>query len=161
MAGKVGVSKQSLYRYESSGRMSLDVFEHFMEFFEGAGLVLPTLDLRVEQPKAGPGGDVGVRMNQLKSMVLSEFRNMGFTTSLTKAPFDVIATEEERVFTLVSNDWRRLKHKIDVLDEISGIVGGYSVCISERRVASSRRDLSPSDLKEVKTARELFKLLSE
>lgn len=160
LAGKIGVSKQSLYRYESSGRMSLDVFEQIMDFFEDEGLVLPTFDLHVEQPVLPGEKEVDVRMNQLKSLVLSELRNMGFETSITKAPFDVIATEEERVFTVVSNDWRRLKQKVDMLDEISGLVGGYSVCISERRV-KSRRVMRPEDLKEVKTPRDLFRILSE
>jgi len=159
LADRIGVSKQSLYRYESSGRMSLEVFEHLIDFFESEGLRLPTFDLHVEPPKE-QASEADACLNQLKSMVISELRNLGFETSLTKAPFDVFATEEERIFTVVSNDWRRLKHKIEVLEEISEVVGGYSVCISERKVKESHHVLSPSDLKEVKNAKDFFKMLS-
>ncbi|MCX6695130.1 MAG: helix-turn-helix domain-containing protein, partial [Candidatus Altiarchaeota archaeon] len=160
LAERLGVSKQSLYRYEDSGRMSLDVFQHLVDFFEDAGLILPTFSMHVEQPMRQPE-DEDVRLNQLKSIVVSELKAMGFDTSLTKAPFDVVATREERIFTVVSNDWRRLKQKIDMLDEISGLVGGYSLCISERRLRSSTRVLSPEDLREVKTPKDFFKLLSD
>ena len=161
LADRIGVSKQSLYRYENSGRMSLDVFENIMDFFEDSGLVMPTFEMRVEQSRPKVVEDADFHMNRLKAKVIREFRGMGFRTSLAKAPFDVIATEEERVLTVVSNDWRRLKHKIDILDGISEIVGGYRVCVSERRVKRSRGVLTLTDLKEIKTARELFGVLSE
>ena len=161
LASRIGVSKQSLYRYEDSGRMSLDVFEDLMDFFEDEGLMLPTFDLHVESPEQQKEKEVDVHLNQLKSIVVRELEDIGFQTSITKAPFDFIASEQERIFTVVSNDWRRLKQKIDMLDEISGVVGGYSVCVSERKVAARRRVLSPSDLKEIKSPRDLFKLLSE
>jgi predicted transcriptional regulator len=94
-------------------------------------------------------------------MVCREFENIGFRMSLTNAPFDMVASQSERVFSVVSNDWRRLSDKLDVLEHISGVVDGYTVCISERKVESPVSVMSPEELASVKNPKELFKLLSD
>jgi putative transcriptional regulator len=157
LAQVLGVSKQSVYRYERSGSISLDVFECLNDLFED-DLLDSHFNLEISQ-----GGESAVserKVTLLKRRVCREFRSIGFNTVLTAAPFDLIASRQERVFSVVSNDWRRLREKLDVLEGISDLVGGYSICISERKLKGESSVLSPAELAEIKTPRELFKLLS-
>jgi putative transcriptional regulator len=158
LAKNLGVSKQSVYRYERSGRVSLDVFKRLEEFFN-EGFNKNDYAPHPQPTKVQTDGRAA--STSFKRMVLREFEDIGFKTSLTNAPFDLIASMEERVFSVVSNDWRRLHDKLDVLEDISDVVDGYSVCISERRVESDVSVLTPEELAEIKTAKELFKLLSD
>jgi putative transcriptional regulator len=159
LARQLGVSKQSIYRYESSGSMSLEVFKRMKHFFkEDVVQVEPkpnVSSLHFEHQLNEPG-----KASSFKVKVRQEFETMGFDTALTNAPFDIVATEDDRVFSVVSNDWRRLDYKLSVLEEISDIVGGYGVCISDRRVKSDVSVLTPQELSEIKTPKDLFKLLS-
>jgi putative transcriptional regulator len=158
LADRLGISKQSVYRYERSGRMSLDVFERLAGFF---GEDLLEHDFKLTYDDSGGGGRVEGAVTSFKDLVRREFEGLGFSTSLTNAPFDMVARRDERVFSVVSNDWRRLQYKVSVLEDISRVMGGYSVCISERRVKTEVSVLSPKELAEVKSPRELFKLLSK
>jgi putative transcriptional regulator len=157
LAKMLGVSKQSVYRYESSGRVSLDVFERLANLFDEE---FSEPEFRLDFEQSAQPSSRGRKVTTLKRRVCSEFRSMGFNTVLTTAPFDLIASKDERIFSVVSNDWRRLRYKMAVLEGISELVGGYSVCISERRVEGETSVLSPKELAEIKTPRELFKLLS-
>jgi len=100
-------------------------------------------------------------VNSLKRMVCREFEEMGFRTSYTNAPFDIVASCEDLVFSVVSNDWRRLGDKLSVLEDVADMLDGYGVCISCRRIKSNVSVLSPRELAEIKSPRELFKLLSD
>jgi putative transcriptional regulator len=158
LAEKIGVSKQSVYRYESHGRVSVDVFDRLTRLF-GDEFVQSHFKLQ-----SGRSGQVSMpksQMTSFKRLVCKEFEQMGFDTSLTHAPFDVVASREEKVFSVVSNDWRRLEGKLSVLDEVSEVLGGYRLCISERKVKTEVSVMSPQELSEIKTTRELFKLLSD
>lgn len=159
LADKLGISKQSVYRYESSGSISLDIFDKILEEL-GEDLLTHNFDFFIT-PSAKREREVQRHTTALKDHVLSSFENMGFTASLTNAPFDIVASEKKRVFSVVSNDWRRLEEKVTTLEEITDVLGGYTVCVSERRVKTDMSVLSPSELSEIETAKQLFKLLRE
>ncbi|MFH0862067.1 MAG: helix-turn-helix domain-containing protein [Candidatus Altiarchaeota archaeon] len=158
LAETLGVTKQSVYRYEHNGRVSLDVFERLEKLF---GNELADRDYAPQHGSCEESQDGMTAATSLKRTVRREFDDMGFHTSITNAPFDLVASLHERVFSVVSNDWRRLHDKLTVLEEISAIVDGYTVCISERKVESDVNVLTPEELAQVKTAKELFKLLSD
>jgi putative transcriptional regulator len=156
VARELGVSKQSVYRYERQGRVSLDVFQGLVGMF-GDGFAEPQMHLG----RSFDGKPAKHAVTSFKRMVYREFEGMGFDTVQTNAPFDMVATGEHTVFGVVSNDWRRLGEKLEVLEEISEFLGGYSVCISERKVKARVSVLSPRELAQVKSPHDLFKLLSE
>ncbi len=157
LADELGVSKQSVYRYESSGNVSRDVFDRMVDLLGGD---IVRMDFRMSPAKAD-GETHEMLLTPLKKVVEEHFREMGFTTTVTNAPFDMVASKGETVFSVVSNDWRRLKEKLAVLDEVSDVLDGYTVCVSERRVKSEVSVLTPSELSEIHSARELFKRLSK
>ncbi len=158
MAGRLRVTKQTVYRYEALGRASLDVFERLSDLF-GEEIAEPVGEPRTEEPVEPEGA--GRNVTSFKRMVCHEFEELGFKTSLTSAPFDMVASREETVFGVVSNDWRRLEGKLSVLEEISDLLGGYRVCVSERRVEGKVSVLTPGELAKVRSPRELFKLLRD
>jgi len=158
LAKRLGVSKQSVYRYESSGSVSLEVFSRLRNLF-GDGLAEHESSLEIPSPDSSSAADM--RGSNLKMMVRQEFETIGFDTSLTNAPFDILAAHDKRVLSVVSNDWRRLNDKLHILEEVSELVEGYSVCISERKVKSDVSVLNPGQLAKIKSAGELFKLLTD
>jgi putative transcriptional regulator len=159
LAGFLGVSKQSVYRYECHGRMSTVIAERVSELFgEVEGLFLPN-DVFCAEPSLDDVGFEG-HVSGLKRRTFEFFRSIGFDASLTKAPFDIVLRDEDMVFIAVSNDWRRLERRIQVVEEISDAVGGFSVCITERARSASGVVLKPEDLKEIRTSREFIRLLS-
>jgi putative transcriptional regulator len=158
IARKLGVSKQSVYRYERHGRVTLDVFQRLVSLF-GDGFVEPEESLHMSEAGEVRSGKFSV--TSFKRMVYREFEGMGFDTVMTSAPFDMVATGEHKVFGVISNDWRRLSEKLEVLEEISEFLGGYSDCICERKVKAKVSVLSPRELAAVKSPHDLFKLLSE
>ncbi|MBU0762949.1 MAG: helix-turn-helix domain-containing protein [Candidatus Altiarchaeota archaeon] len=157
LAHEMGVSKQSIYRYENSGSVSIEVFEKMVEVL---GENLLRTDFRLSQMPAEQQ-TIGLHLTPLKKLVDERFRNMGFKTTITNAPFDMVAAKGDRIFSVVSNDWRRLSEKLSVLEEMSSVLDGYTVCISERRVKSSVSVLNPDELSEIRSAREFFKRLSK
>ncbi len=161
LAKMLKVSKQSIYRYEKEGRVSLDVFERLLELFEDEGLALPGFEMEYKTQEM-KSSDPGTRhLTELKKVVVDEFTGMGFNTSLTNAPFDIYASSEEKILTVVSNDWRRLKNRICMMKNITSLVGGYSMCVSERHIDAEVSVFKPSELHEIDTPRDFFKLLSE
>jgi putative transcriptional regulator len=158
LAERLGVSKQSVYRYERSGRVSLDVFDRMVGVF-GESLSQPEFEMGENIPKEQQSQRAAP--TSLKRLVRREFEDMGFNTSLINAPFDLVASREKRIFSVVSNDWRRLGYKLSILEHVSEVLDGYTVCISERKVKSDVSILSPQELGAIKSPRELFKLLSE
>jgi len=158
LATELGISKQSIYRYEQFGRMSLEIAEKLIDMFKD-DFIVPT---KIFSSKEYYEEDIPQKhISELKKRVLSELQDIGFKTSLTNAPFDVIAKDKERVFTVVSNDWHRIERKINVSENISEIIGGYSVGISERKLESDVKVLTPDELMEIKSTKELIRLLRE
>ena len=92
-------------------------------------------------------------------MFSQSFNKLGFSTSLTNAPFDVVARESETIYTAVSDDGRRLKLRVEKIKEISDIMGGYSICISNRKQNLDSLIIKPSELEDIKEAEELFDML--
>lgn len=158
LADRLGVSKQSVYRYEAYGRVSLDVFQRFAELFKDE---LVEDEFRLRFKNMSEGDFQRHPQTKFKRMVCRELEEMGFNTTLTNAPFDLIASQEERVFSVVSNDWRRLHYKLSVLEELTDLLGGYRLCVSERKVKGKISVLSPEELAQIRSPRELFKLLSD
>lgn len=159
LASILGVSKQSVYRYECEGRVSSLIAERMSEFFGDIDdLFLPS-DVFHSEAFSGDREFTGY-VSELKRETFDFFRDIGFDASFTKAPFDIVLKDEETVFTTVSNDWRRLKRKIRVVEEISETIGGVGVCITERTKKASGIVLKPEDLKGIKTSKEFIELLS-
>ena len=159
LAQFLGVSKQSVYRYERDGRMSSLIAERISELFGGLdGLFLPN-DVFTAEASSDDIAFEGY-VSGLKRKAFECFRHIGFDVSLTKAPFDIVLKDEDMVFTTVSNDWQRLERRIHVVEEISEAVGGLSVCITERATSVSGVVLKPEDLEGIKTRKEFIRLLS-
>ncbi|RLI90627.1 MAG: hypothetical protein DRO89_05515 [Candidatus Altiarchaeales archaeon] len=161
LADELGISKQSVRRYEFYGRMSVEVAEHLMEILKN-NIAIPN-DVFISGPPLHHGYDImGRRLTKLRRMVLEKFRDMGFSAILTNAPFDIVAmeSEDERILTTVSDDSRRLKRKIDTIDEISNIIGSYRVCISNRHEDSDVIIIKPRDLNKIKDSEELIQMLA-
>jgi putative transcriptional regulator len=158
LAKILGVTKQSVYRYENTGTVNIDIFEKLMGLF-GSDIMQPALTLNFEQPQLGE--NTSSKATEFKRQIMEEFNAIGFHTTLTNAPFDIVAKNRERVFSVVSNDCRRLNEKLEILEEISDITGGYTLCVSRRRVRSNVFSISPKELSQIKTPFELFKFLSD
>ena len=156
LAKRLGVSKQSVYRYEASGTMRLEVFERLRGIL---GEDLVETEFRLERTRERKGTISSGKSTSFKTMVCREFRELGFNTILTSAPFDLVATGEKRVFGVVSDDWRRMGERLSTLTHISDMVGGYTLCVSRRKVKTNVSVLSPKELAGIKTAAELFKIL--
>ena len=162
LADELGISKQSVHRYEFYGRMSVEVAEHLMEILKN-NIAIPN-DIFISD-RFHPTYSyeiMGRRLTKLRRMVLEKFRDMGFSAILTNAPFDIVAmeSEDERILTTVSDDSRRLKRKIDTIDEISNIIGSYRVCISNRHEDSDVIIIKPRDLDKIKDSEELIQMLA-
>ncbi|HHQ45508.1 MAG TPA: helix-turn-helix domain-containing protein [Candidatus Altiarchaeales archaeon] len=158
LAEMLDVSPHSVYRYERFGSMSLDVFERLKSIF--AELDALSADL-MEVPEHQMNVSLERYLTEVKREVLREFRELGFDAFATNAPFDVLAKCGDPVYTVVSNDWRRIGRRLQIVEEITGLVGGYSVCVSERRVDADSVVLGLKDFREVKSSKDLYRLLKD
>lgn len=159
-AGYLGVSAQSVYRYESCGSVPCRVMEKLLNLFADDNVVSFEKVFDVVSSETSSGSFEGYS-SELKKTVVREFRSIGFKASITNAPFDVVAREDETVFTLVSNDWRRIERKASMVESISEMVGGYGMCVTERHFDVDVPVMSPEDLNEIKRPRDLIRMLSE
>ena len=158
LAKIIGVTKQSIYRYENGSTVSLEIFDRLTKLF---GDNFTEKDFKLTIQTSGGKQPTLDNLTLFKKLVKQEFDEMGFDTSVTNAPFDMIAQADKRIFSVVSNDWRRLQQKISKLEEIQELLGGYTLCISDRKVKTEINVLNPQELAEIETAKELFKLLSQ
>lgn len=159
LARDLGVSKQSVYRYESSSSVSLEVFERMVSLFgDDFAKSEFKLSFKSQNPKTQ---DTQNTPAGIKGRAKTNFESMGFKTSLTNAPFDIIASKKKIVYSVVSNDWRRLEMKLKTLSGLGQVLEGYTMCITDRKVDSETTHMTPDELSRIKDARELFKLLSQ
>lgn len=159
LASQLDVSKQSIHRYESSGRISLNIAEKLMEFLR-EDITVPNDIFALEINCLE--NEISTFMTDLKRMVLREFKNIGLDTSLTNAPFDILAREREhheKILTIVSDDREGLKRKVEIIKDISKIAGGYKVCISNRAHDLDVLVIKPKELSEIKEVGEFMELL--
>jgi len=159
LARELDVSKQSIYRYESTGRVLFKVMERMLNLFEeNEKLLLHESIFSSGVPQED--GAFNMHVTDMTKKVADKLEGIGFSTSITNAPFDVVAKENETVYTLVSDDYRRLEQKIDLIDEMMYLIGGYSMCVTNRQVSPKRvAVLRPEELEEFDSPRELFKRL--
>lgn len=162
LAVKLNVSKQSIYRYESSGTISIEIAERLMEIFD-EDIAIPNKLILKKKIHQKHNRKINRNLTNLERIVISDLENIGFSTMPTNAPFDIFAMktdEGERLFTLVSNDGMRLRHRIELIHEISELLGGYEICISDRREADSCVPIiKPKELHEIKNSRELIEMI--
>jgi len=160
LAELLGVSKQSVYRYESSGRVSVSVAERLFELFGGDELRMFE-DLFSRHFEESVECELEGYVTHLKRSVEQAFEDIGFSATITNAPFDMVvkSPDDETLFTAVSNDWQRLGRKMNVVEDVSEIVGGYSVCITERRVDVDSPVLNPRELRKYRRPGELMSAL--
>ena len=171
LAAKLGVSKQSIHRYESSGRVSLDIAERMIKFLNEDLLVpgkMPASATSVPGHSEGAEGPSSERAasfrTELEKTVYYEFCKMGLNPSLTTAPFDILATEKvrrERILTIVSDDHRGLKKKIEIIQVICEITGSRPVCVSNRSCGLDVLVIKPKELSGIKDADDLIRRLDE
>jgi putative transcriptional regulator len=159
LADNLGVSKQTVHRYEFSGRMSREVADKLMRFLED-DISLPE-DI-FSQPAAGASDESESNATSLKHQVLAKFRDLGFHADLTHAPFDIVAVEagHERIFTAVTDDPRRLSMRLALMQRVCELVGGYGVCVSNRGEDESVPIIRPRDLWRIRDPEELFDLIN-
>ena len=158
LARLLGVSKQSVYRYECGGRVSSDIAERMSEVFKEAEGLFISNDFSKNE-NVDLEAEFQGYVSDLKRRTFHFFQDMGFSTSITKAPFDMILRDEEIVFTAVSNDWRRLERKIKVVEDLSNTLDCLSVTITERKKKVQGHVLKPKELKGIKSSREFISLL--
>jgi len=161
LAAELGVSKQSIHRYENSGRISVEIAERLMDLLQEEIRIPGSIVDEEIQPMADE--ILERNLTSLKRTVLKEFRDIGLTSQATNAPFDIFALEtshEDRILSIVSDDGRRIGMKVRMLTEASDIIGGYKVCISNRRQDADILIMKPKELAEVKDAEELIQILA-
>ncbi len=160
LASEVGISKQSIHRYENSGRISIKIARRLVQELK-ENILMPSEVFEFEQPRLSD--EFITNVTRLKRIVLQEFRKIGFLTSLTNAPFDIVASEtskgEETILTIVSDDTRRLKQKADMIRELSDIMDAYNVCISNRNQDINIPIMKPGDLENISEPEELIEIL--
>lgn len=169
LAQQLNVSKQSIYRYESRGKISFDVAEKMMKLFEEDIITVKKslrdifpisssfeLSPQIEQKRES-------HLTKLQKVVISDLGGLGFKTSLTHAPFNLIAIESARgkVFTIISNDARSLEIKAELIRKISELLHCYKVCISEKEMNLDILAITSKELKKLSQAQELIDLLAE
>ncbi len=161
IADEIGVSKQSIHRYENSNRISVDIANRLMDFLHEEIRIPGGIVAGGSHPRRE--GILERNLTSLKRDVLREFEDIGLSSQVTNAPFDILAVEnsqEERILSIVSDDGRRMGKKAEMLIEASEIIGGYVVCISNRRQDADIPTMKPEELAEVKDAREFVRILS-
>jgi len=162
LARELGVSKQSVYRYESSGKVLFDVMERMMEVFKHEGRLL-LHETVFGQGVKDESNEFNMHVARMKRFVAEKLDHMGFSTSITNAPFDVVARDDENVYTVVSNDQRRLEHKVELMGQITRMVGGHSMCVTSRQVSFGKRGvvvMKPEDLDSFHSTEELIEWIS-
>jgi len=165
LAEKLGISKQSIYRYESTGRVSMDIAQKLLRIMEDDFLE-PVKVLESSFTSHFHFVNEQKYITKLKRMVFRKFKEFGLTPALTNAPFDLVAidrAEKKRerkkdVFTVVSNDPCRMQHKVEIVEEISEMLDSYSICISNRKLRTSLV-LKPSLLEKMSEKAELWEYL--
>jgi putative transcriptional regulator len=160
LAEKLGISKQSIHRYESSGRISLEIAEKLVlllkEDLMMPGSIFQAID-RIED-------EVSPYVTDLKRAAYQEFQNMGFTVSMTNAPFDIVAAETiggERILTIASDDRKGLIRKVEIIKDISEMTGCLRVCITNRSCDLDVAVIKPKEFSEIKEKEEFLKILTE
>ncbi len=167
LAQKLRVSKQSIYRYERRGKISFEVAEKMMQLFEedfiSSKKSLEDFFSYPEKFKLPPREKDKEHLTKLQRMAISDLEHLGFKTSLTHAPFNLVAIEstEGKIFTVVSNDARGLEIKAELIRKISDLLHCYKVCISEKDRDLDILAITPKELKKLSQAKELIELLSE
>jgi predicted transcriptional regulator len=159
LAEELGVSKQSVHRYESSGRISLEIAEKLMKLLR-EDIMLPGEVFSGEINSLEE--HISTTMTDLERMVFEEFRKMGFDASVTNAPFDIVAEErrkKERILSVVSDDRKGLKRKVEIIRDISEMTGYRMVCISNRAKGLDVVVIKPKDLMDISKADEFLRLL--
>ncbi len=159
LADRLNISKQSIYRYEHTGKISLDVAEKLMQIFEEN--LLAQDEFLVSTKFRSEMAALDQYLTELQRIVVKEFKEIGFRTSVTNAPFDVLAKENEMVFTIASDDSRRLEKKAALVTEISEMFDAYKLCISNRRQDLEIVVMKPGELGEVRNPRELIRILKK
>jgi len=175
LADELKISKQSIYRYEHSGVIPLNVVSELIEFFDDFNesdikfknninniFEEPKIEYQKNQDKI-KSESINKHLTDLMKKVICEFNHIGFSTKSVNAPFDILAKEEkeDRIFTVVSNDPRTLKKKIKIVKEISDITNSYKICVSEKKQDVDILLMKPDDLKEIRNSKELIRLLIE
>lgn len=164
LARRLGVSKQTVHRYEFSGRISRSVAERLMRFLD-EDIFIP--EKVFVEPKESEhllqNEDAGYGGSFLKLRVLSKFRELGFRAELTHAPFDIVASDSDskRILTAVSDDPRRLNIRLALIERVCDLVGGYGMCVSNRGSGYDVPVIRPRKLWRVHDPEELFALLNE
>jgi putative transcriptional regulator len=161
LALELGVSKQSVYRYESSGSVPFDIMERMLKIFEDDKRLLlheDVFDVQVQREDSS----FNMRVPDTRRLVADKLENIGFSTSIINAPFDVVAREHETVYTVVSDDNRRLERKISLVNEIAKVVGGYGLCVTRRHVGRKGvAVLKPEELDEFASPGELIDRIAD
>lgn len=161
LAEKLGISKQSIHRYESSGRISLEIAERLVELLKEDLMVPKTI---FSQEISQSEEEISSFVTDLKRAAFQEFQNMGFSASFTNAPFDIVAAEThggEKILTIASDDRKGLKRKAEIIRDISEMTGCLRVCITNRACDLDVVVIRPKELSEIKEKEEFIKILTE
>ncbi|ODS42138.1 MAG: hypothetical protein MSIBF_02025 [Candidatus Altiarchaeales archaeon IMC4] len=154
LADELDVSKQSIYRYERTGTMSIEVARRLIEFLDDEGILVPK---DVLSKKHAPCCQFADEMVGLKKMVLDELRGIGMGAVPTRAPFDIVAGNEKIILTVIGNDNKGILRRMEIVDGISEIMDTYEVCISERHPDIDIAVISPNELAQIKTYEEFIR----
>ncbi len=164
LASKLNVSKQSIHRYESTGRISLKIAENLFDLLKEDITISERLHLsKSHLNREYSGGHIRYsKLSSMKREVMDELMSIGFMTYPTNAPFDLVAEErvsEKRILSVVGNDLKTVTRKVEISENITRITGDYSICISEKEQNLDVPLIKPRELKSIGSADELIEIL--
>lgn len=164
LAHRLNVSKQSIHRYESTGRISLEIAQRLIDLLKEDITLAenPHPSGSLSQFESFPRKKEYCGLAPLKRRVMSELLNIGFSTYLTNAPFDLVAKyqrHQKRILSVVGNDLKTVSRKVEISEKITKITGDLSICISEKEGEFDIPYIKPGELKNIGSADELMEIL--
>ncbi|MEA1924658.1 MAG: helix-turn-helix domain-containing protein [Candidatus Altiarchaeota archaeon] len=166
LASRLNVSKQSIHRYESTGRVSLKIAENLFELVKDD----ITMSERLHPSKSPlvsecfTGHKTYCKLSLMKREVRDKLVKIGFVIYPTNAPFDLVVERgrcEKRILSVVGNDLKTVTRKVEINEDITRITGDYSICISEKEQDLDVPMIKPRELKSIESADEFIEILFE
>lgn len=164
IANELEVSKQAIYRYETHGRIPVNVLEKIEEIF-GIKVIKKCDEKIFESPKNPKNKkfETGHEKDKQPDDIIKKLSEIGFQTWSGSAPFDVFAKEKEKIFIVASDDPRVLQRKTFSTKKTLEIIPGYCACVSRHKyiIKNDVKLITTRDIKEIESAEELMSIIME
>lgn len=146
LAGKLGVSREMIQRYESGNEMTLDRAEKIYNLF-GDEIFEPINVFKINNRL----------IKSFNNEYVEKYNNLGFgATVLNKAPFDIVARKnEEIIFTEIGDSVKKQ------FFSISNLIDGDNLVIFKRKKPKDIPACTREEFLEFDKAGELLKFVKE